>query len=239
MAVPIYSHLLVWIKHLRGIIPPLTTLIGMALLLSLGTWQLQRLSWKQDLLRTRDYNQNLPITDLDGLTEVSPFRKVRAIGHFDYTLELQLLGRALEGKMGVTLFTPLRLKDGRIIYVNRGWVPQGTAPINPTQPNHLIEVEGIIREKMSRNFFTPANNYETREIFNFDPGDHFFQRHFKILMPFYIEATKLKPSSKVAILIPPRVSIPNNHLLYAITWFLLAGCLASVYFIYIRRYHRR
>src|SRR5271154_2804306 len=107
--------------------PTLFTLFGLALLLSLGTWQVQRLGWKEGLIAQRMAAAAadpvpLPLTSNDaGALE---FHRVRAAGTFRHDRELYLHAITADGSAGYHVITPLVLARGGTLLVDRGFVPE-------------------------------------------------------------------------------------------------------------------
>lgn len=64
---------------------------------------------------------------LEGGDELE-FRPVTATGAFDRSGEVLVRGRPLNGAPGSWVVTPLTLRDGRSVLVNRGWIPHSFAP---------------------------------------------------------------------------------------------------------------
>jgi len=209
-------------------------MIGFCILISLGIWQLKRLAWKENLIAQIQTQQALPPIELSSANP-SVFRRVSAVGKFNYDRELRLMGRTVNQQMGYYLFTPLTLLDGRIIYVNRGWAPQTVADQDISRPAGTIRIEGILKDSMSRNAFTPENRYDRREIFTFNPQEIAAKYPDKKVMLSYLDATWISSPGTYPQLKPLGVHLRNNHLLYALTWFALAGGLAIVCVIFIRK----
>jgi surfeit locus 1 family protein len=180
--------------------------------------------------------QELPPVELSSalMTEPATFRRIYTEGIFRYDGELRLLGRTVNQTIGYYLFTPLVLGDGRIIYVNRGWVESSVPDHEISRPLGKIRVDGVLRDKMSRNLFTPANHYESREIFAFDPQE-IEQAN---VIPYYIDATYIHQQKECPKLMKQEIQLRNHHRLYALTWFSLAGGLAIVCFLFIRSKQR-
>jgi surfeit locus 1 family protein len=102
--------------------------IAFALLIALGSWQVQRLYWKEELvaqIAERTQSQPLPLSEMEV--------KYRATGDVDYW-PVRLSGTFMhegerhffatwEGQSGFYVYTPLKLDDGRFALVNRGFVP--------------------------------------------------------------------------------------------------------------------
>ena len=125
--------------------------LSLVILMGLGSWQVDRLFWKQNLIEQRETQATLPPIAVPVDVELDPamaFRAAFAEGHFLNDQEKYLMARTLRGNVGFQLITPLEQEDGRIILVNRGWVP--TDNRDPaTRPESLIEtpvhVTGVLR----------------------------------------------------------------------------------------------
>ena len=106
--------------------PTLLTVSMLAVLVGLGTWQLQRLEWKTQLIAERDAGLAAAALSLpadDGQLAALEFRKVTARGRFLHDRELYVGSRTNHGKAGYHVLTPLQVEDGTVLLVNRGWVP--------------------------------------------------------------------------------------------------------------------
>ncbi len=115
--------------------------LALVILLGLGSWQVDRLFWKQNLIAERQAQAAQPPIAVP--TDVAPdpamaFRAAYAEGHFLNDQEMYLMARTRRGNIGFHLITPLEQEDGRIILVNRGWVPQDFRDPS-TRPDSLIE----------------------------------------------------------------------------------------------------
>ncbi len=233
----------------------LACLAAFAVLIGLGTWQVQRLHWKEELLATIEARLHQPpmtIADLadraatEGALEYTP---VRASGRFAHDEEMFFFATH-EGQSGWYVYTPLLLAPGETapgdaILVNRGFVPydmRDPATRPGSQPQGTVEVVGLARERIDGKpgFVVPDNQ----------PGERtFFWKDWRTMVevagldpattvPFFIDAgptarTEL-PRGGVTI-----VSLPNNHLQYAITWYGLAAALAGVVAVWSWRAWRR
>jgi surfeit locus 1 family protein len=95
----------------------------------LGFWQISRLHERRALNARIDDRGRLPVLALTGAESLDSvqWRRVRAVGVYDFTRERVWTGRTLEGVPGVALLAPLRLANGGIVWVNRGWVPSPDA----------------------------------------------------------------------------------------------------------------
>jgi len=215
-------------------------LIGILLLISLGNWQIYRLYWKQDLIaKMQKRSQILPISiqELEPLpaNDIKNFEFSPAIaeGHYLHTLELKLVGRTHQGQAGYHIITPLLLKTKKILLVDRGWVPFYEKSID--RPRGLIKIKGLIRLNSEKNFFTPENNFSSRELYFIAPHEISIKTGIKELLPFYIYISDNIQSSVFPISSPLNLKLRNFHLAYALTWYSLALGLGILYFLFKRK----
>ena len=106
--------------------PSLTTVLALAVLVAMGTWQLERLESKRGLIaemtqRMAGPARALPPPPVDAA--MLRYRPIRLEGRFRHDRELYLEARSHQGRAGLHLVTPLVLDDGRVVLVDRGWVP--------------------------------------------------------------------------------------------------------------------
>ena len=105
----------------------IVSLPALLVLVGLGSWQLQRLQWKNDLITSFESRAAaaaiaVPAADA-GLDDVE-FRRLSLDGTFQHDQEVFLTGRTYEGNAGFHIVTPFQLDDGRTILINRGWVSE-------------------------------------------------------------------------------------------------------------------
>jgi surfeit locus 1 family protein len=145
--------------------PTIVALAGIAVLLGLGTWQLQRLEWKQAMIAERAARMAEPAMALPKRI-VDPaaleHRPVRLAGRFLHDKELYLPGRSHRRQGGLHVMTPFVLEDGRAVLVDRGWVPpdaQAPATRAEGQVAGPVVVEGFMMVGGWRGaeLFRPAN----------------------------------------------------------------------------------
>ena len=144
------------------------------MLVALGTWQLQRLAWKAELIRRAEAQlaeaaMPVPSGPLDGLD----FRRLSARGTYLHEAAFAFGLSAFDGQPGARLVTPLRLDDGRVILVDRGWLPQSLLPPNTPpdlQPGGSVTVEGIGRWRgdIVPGWMAPADSPAQRRWFTWD-----------------------------------------------------------------------
>jgi surfeit locus 1 family protein len=232
--------------------PGLLATIGIALvmLLSLGTWQLYRLQWKEQLIAEIEARRNTAPADLAQVEaralagEDIDYVRVTATGTFDHAHE-QYFFATNEGKVGYHVYTPLILADSRTVFVNRGFVPESQkdpAKRAQGQVGGAVTVRGLARARLAAkpSWAVPESEPAKRLYFWKDldtmaanvavPKDK--------LIPFFIDADAAAnpggwPRGGVT-----QLELPNNHLSYALTWYGLAGVLIVVSVLAFRRQPR-
>jgi len=215
--------------------------IGVALLLGLSVWQLQRLEWKEALLAERHERPAMPALRQDELSAIADpaafeFRLVHVTGTFDHAHEMPLLARSMNGNVGVQIVTPFTLENGTTILINRGWVPQDHAD-PATRPEGLVEgpvtIEALVRKPGEPNWLVPDNEPATNRWFWMDlPAMRAAAGLAPDGAPFYLEEREGQHPGEFPIGGQTRLDLPNDHLQYAITWFLLAIALGVIWFVY-------
>jgi len=211
----------------------LAMLVALAILGSLGTWQLQRLAWKLDLIENverRIHQVPSPLDEaLNSSLDVS-YRPVAVEGVFDHTREVHLFGRNLEGYVGYFVFTPLLRTGAAPVLVNRGYVPPHLKEIS-SRPETLVQgrqaIEGLARVPDLGGWATPAPNLETNEWFARDVVQMAAHLDLEGGVPIYVEAFgsegELPQGGQT------RLQFKNDHFGYALTWYGLAIVMLGVY----------
>jgi len=92
-----------------------------AAFLRLGLWQLDRQAEKEALFERFAEAPSLPLEV--ALDEPAPFARVEGRGRFDPSRHVLLDNRVWKGRAGVHVLTPFRMDTGRVVLVNRGWLP--------------------------------------------------------------------------------------------------------------------
>jgi surfeit locus 1 family protein len=140
----------------------------------LGTWQVQRLDWKTNLIakfEDRLVKPPLPLPPRIDPTAISEFdyRRVYATGHFRHDQEMLIGPRMREGQEGFIVVTPLERGEGEsTILVNRGWISKKMMNKKDRAiglPQGEVVVEGLLREPWKKNMFTPDNKPEEGKFY--------------------------------------------------------------------------
>ena len=216
---------------------------ALVVLLGLGTWQLQRLAWKTDLIAYREAQLAAPPitlpTDLGDAGETLAaldHRRVMVTGAFLHDREIYLAA-SRRGRVGFAIITPLRRTGGATVLVNRGWVPATAreAALRPEgQVAGEVTVEGIVRPAARQNWLTPDNDTAKNYWFWLDvPAMAQFAG--VEAPPLVVEAGPAPIPGGLPIGKQARVDLPNDHLGYALTWYALAAALAVIYYLSQRR----
>jgi surfeit locus 1 family protein len=206
--------------------------LAVLLLLGFGAWQLQRLEYKTQFIEQMDRSLAAPPVNFAGIPAAAPdweWRRVRAEGLYLHDKEILLSGRARLGRLGQELVTPLQLADGRIVLVNRGWVPMtrdGETEI--ARPQGPIEVVGRLRQPPRRGWFTPDNLPAKDEWYRLLPNEVAQAQGLSDVLSVYV-ASEPGDAKGYPIAQDTVPSIHNGHRGYAIMWFSLAGLAAAMY----------
>lgn len=218
--------------------PTVFTVPALVLLLVLGTWQVQRLHWKEGLIAERAAAyaaEPLPIGRIADATPIPEFRRVRATGVFEHGREMLLDPRSFKGRPGAHVVTPLRLDGGGIVLVDRGWVPRplrDPATRLAGQVAGRVEVTGILRTDGRKSDWIPENQPDKGNWYYVDVRQMAASAGITGVRPWFIEAGAASNPGGWPLGGHTLTPLPNNHLAYAFTWYAFALVLTVIYFIY-------
>lgn len=222
--------------------PTVFSVPAFLIMIGLGVWQLQRMEWKNDLITRLQTRMTMAPLDARGVgadPKAAEYRKVRLTGTFQHDKELHLLARSLNRNVGLQIVTPLRLESGEVVLFNRGWIPErlkDPARRAAGQVQGVVTVEGVVRlsEAGLQSWFVPENKPERNVWLTMDvatmrrtsgagdaPGLKADQ--------WFVAADAAANPGGFPIGGQTRVNLPNDHLQYSITWFLLSLTLVGVY----------
>jgi surfeit locus 1 family protein len=219
--------------------------LGLALLLALGVWQMQRLSWKQSLIAEATAALAAePITLDAALAEVMAgkkrdYVKVKATGQYAPREPLRLLTTA-NGAAAWQLVQGFDQPNGAPVLVSRGKIAQNQNV--PNAPTGQVDVTGLlVWHDQGRGRFDVDNNPERNEWYWWDVvamSNQFSATH---LNPNYAVLNLLpdQPGSEGLVVEQPKANLRNNHLGYAITWFGLAAVLAVMTILFVLQKRRQ
>lgn len=221
--------------------PTLAALLACALLVALGAWQLQRLQWKErliDQLAERTSAAPMPLPDDLSDPEALAYRPVRLNGRFLHDRELYLVGRTYRGQAGSHVVTPMALDDGRTILVDRGWVPperRDSATRPAGQVDGVVTVDGLLRPGGWRGSaaFKPTNQPDERLWVWPDLPEMTAKAGLqRAVETLYVAAGAEANPGGYPIGGQTQVTLRNDHLQYAITWYALAVVLLVIYLLH-------
>jgi surfeit locus 1 family protein len=227
-------------------------LAALAVLIGLGVWQVKRLHWKEGLIAGIDARTKGEPISLDQAVALAKegrdasYYRVRVEGRFDNTKERYLFSQSIsDGTPGWHVITPFTTTQGELVLVDRGFVPDQLKHPS-TRASGEIEgtttVTGIVRIPETQGLFTPNNEPEVNRWFWRDLNGmvtSMFPTATLDVPPFFIEAEKSEVPGGWPEGGQTRLSLPNNHLQYAITWFGLAAALIVIYAFYVRSLYRQ
>ena len=209
-------------------------------LVGLGVWQLERLQWKRGLIAEMNHNLTAAPIGLDAaiaLGDRAQYRPVALAGRFENAKEIYLYTTGPNGVPVYHLLTPLVLFDGRAVLVDRGLVPaalRDPASRPGSEPDGIVHLVAIWRRPDKPGPFTPTPDIRHRVWFTRDLSGIARAENLRFVAPVILEAEGPTGGGPWPRGGQTRVDLPNDHLQYALTWFLLAGALIVIYFVYHR-----
>ncbi|PLP59608.1 cytochrome c oxidase assembly protein [Mesorhizobium loti] len=238
-------------QSVRGRAPRKALALGFGLvvfvvLIGLGTWQVERLAWKEGLIETIDGRMNaapLPLAEVEKQYAASndvDYVAVTLNGSFLHTGERHFF-TTWDGQTGYSVYTPLRLADGRFVFVNRGFVPyEMKDPAKRTQGEVTgdIAITGLARNPLpgKPSMMVPDNDL-AKNIFYWKDRDAMAATAGlpvgSVVLPFFVDAGKSPNPGGLPVGGTTMVDLPNNHLQYALTWYGLAAALVGVVAVWL------
>ena len=213
----------------------------LAALIALGVWQLQRLHWKLGLIAEMNAHLHAAPITLDDILKLpqqdAQYRRVALDGRFENDRESYVFSATDNGLSAYRVVTPFVLDDGRTLFVDRGIVPPNLREPMTRRPGLLTgeqHVVGVWRTPDAPGFFTPPPDLKNRIWYSHNVIDMARTLAIKPAAPVIVEADATPvpggwPKGGQTV-----VSLPNDHLQYAMTWFLMAAALVVIYLAYHR-----
>jgi len=214
------------------------TLLGLILflgLIGLGTWQVYRRAWKLDLIARVDQRVHTPPVappapaQWPEVTAASDeYRHVRVTGTLLNDRETRVQASTELGS-GFWLMTPLQMPDGSTVLINRGFISPEWKHGETSDAAHPVTVTGLLRLSEPHGRFLRMNDPANNRWFSRDVQAIATARGLSNVAPYFVDADAATSDSRdgqepVGGLTV--ISFPNNHLVYAITWYLLALMVA-------------
>ena len=213
------------------------TLPALLVLVVLGTWQLGRLQWKNNLIDNFEARVAAPPVAVPAggaAIDAIEFRQLDLTGKFLHDKEIFLTGRTYEGNAGFHVVTPFELADARVILINRGWVSEGykdPAKRVFSRVDGPTTVAGILRKPGQKGYFVPENEPAKGFWFTLVPAE--INAHLGLgtlaIDSFYADAIRTSDVVTLPIAAKTELNLRNAHLSYALTWYGIALALIGVY----------
>lgn len=230
---------------IKKIISVVLFLTALVVLITLGSWQIQRLQWKEDIItRLEAEYQKDPLAHVYTLENLNsehdlPLLYGSAEGKFIYDKEIFLGPKPHDGSIGFLVITPMNLNTGGYILVNRGWIDQENInDISQTHTQGKITVSGVFR-KPDWNNFTPENSPENNIWIKPDIDEISNVKGISPVAPLMLYTEKTSAQSGGLIMQQEKWYPRNKHKQYAIFWFAMALALISVFGLYLYQGKRK
>ncbi len=195
----------------------------------LGTWQLHRLQWKQDLINQIDKGLKSPPIKYSRNIKKN-YQRVQLTGNFNFSSQIFLYSLNEKGKPGFDVITPFVTTNKEKVLVNRGWIKKNLKNNLPSisKPNNIT---GMLRTANRKNLFTPENDLQENVWFylNLNDVEKFTGTKFSKYIVYLEDKNINIPKPKKIT-----IDLPNNHLKYAITWYAISISIIF-YYLYFRQ----
>ena len=226
-------------------LPTLAAVVFAALTATLGQWQWGKAEMKAARQASYDEGGRLPVLswrEAEGLGEAAFYRRVQLSGRFDVEYQVLLDNRVQAGRAGYHVIIPLRLEQGGVVLVNRGWreagadrsqLPKVSAPGGPQV------VEGMLVHAQGR-YLELAKGMDAGPVWqNLDMDRYrtwFGERSGTELPDLLVLQTSLARDGLVRDWPKPDLGIPR-HRSYAVQWFSLCALIVGLwgYFVVVKR----
>lgn len=226
--------------------PGLGAIAFIALFTALGFWQVGRYEVKLErwkAFQEAGEQSARTVNSLRRLDSLDPFTPVVLHGRYDLSRQILLDNRVRDGRLGVEVFTPLRLEAGGTVLVNRGWLPmqrdRRQLPRAPG-PEGPVSVSGLAASP-------PSPGLRLGEVQK--PDDWPWLTPY-LLMGLVRETLDQPLAGNVVLLDPeapggfrrdwtPGMLSPERHMGYAVQWFALGLTVAAVWLVLTVRRRKR
>ena len=219
------------------------TILALVILIGLGCWQLERRAWKEDLLQTIAERQAAPpVRHIQpGMTSNEyidlDYRRAELTGLMDDSKIVYLGPLVYNNVTGYHQLTPMRLQDGKVILVNEGFVPDEWVNSPHSSSQSIRALSGTLRLPALPGYFTPKNSPDGNKFYWADLLAMGSKLGTPQLLPVVFELDKVSDGFPVGG--QTQLTLPNDHLQYALFWFALALAMVVVYLVSSFKTHTR
>ena len=196
--------------------------------IALGTWQIIRLNWKNNLILEIENSLKNPPVELTQSNKKN-YLKIKTTGSVDFEKQIYLYNLNESGTPGFEVLNPILINEENYL-LNRGWIPfekKDTPEINIFDQNNIV---GTLKIQSRKNIFKPDNDIEENYWFSLNREDilkYTGKKFSKYII--YLDGNYQFPQPKKIT-----ANISNNHKKYAMTWFSLAISILLLY-LYFRK----
>ena len=196
--------------------------------IALGSWQIIRLNWKNNLILEIENSLKNPPVELSKSNKEN-FLRIKTSGTIDFEKQIYLYNLNDSGTPGFEVINPILIENENYL-INRGWIPfekKDTLEINIFDQN---DITGTLKTQGRKNIFKPENDIEENYWFSLNREDilQFTGKEFSKYI-IYLDGNYQFPRPKKIT-----ANISNNHKKYAMTWFSLAISILLLY-LYFRK----
>ena len=204
------------------------TIFFILVFIALGSWQIIRLNWKNNLILEIDNSLKNSPGEL-AQSNKENYLKIKTSGSIDFDKQIYLYNLNDTGTPGFEVINPI-LIDNENYLLNRGWIPfekKDSQEINFFDENNII---GTLKLQGKKNIFKPNNDIKENYWFSLNREDilKFTGKEFSSYI-IYLDGNYQFPKPKKIT-----TNISNNHKKYAITWFSMAISILLIY-LYFRK----
>ncbi len=195
----------------------------------LGAWQVQRLAWKQDLVRQTEIK--LAAAPVDAPRPVrwadigtkDAYTRVTVKGEYMPGKDAFVLASTVHGR-GFWVMTPLQSENSGIVFINRGFIRSDQKEMLQT-PQGEVTVSGLLRLSEPNGSLLQKNVPNENRWYSRDIGAIAASLHVGVAAPYFIDEAASATANENAIPVPGLtvVQFRNHHLQYAAVWFCLAA----------------
>lgn len=215
--------------------PTFFALPALAVLITLGSWQLQRLHWKTELID--QFKARSQAEAIYPHKDILEFQHVMLDGRFLHEKTIYMTGKTYEGNAGFHVVSAFETNKGDLFLVNRGWVSEAYKEPEDrafSVKEEEVSLSGIVRVPQRQGSFVPNNEPERGFWFTLRPEE--VARHLELATAetnYFIDVVR-QPDEELTLPIAAEIKIDvrNAHLNYALTWYGIALSLIGVYFAY-------
>lgn len=213
-------------------------------LVALGTWQVYRLQWKEDLIARIDSRVHAeaiaaPVNWSDITRKNSEYLHVYVDGKYIYKDE-SLSYTLTDIGDGYWVMTPMQLNDGKIVIINRGFIPSAKVSeflaATPNTDSEEQHVSGLLRITEPKGAFLRNNIPSENKWYSRDVNEMAAHWQLQNVAPYFIDADKYQDPNKLPVGGLTKIYFPNHHLQYLITWYVMAILMLITIFRLGRKY---